>query len=228
MLKAPDLQMRMPFWDAAWRRRTAAGFQARGDSPLSKIIGAMDDVAILNERPSATEVTCTIDYWNWNKFFALNVQAVCDSNYMLTWMSCRTSGSAHDSTALAVSDVGRLLSERRSPLTMTLIAEGLCIAADEAYADSEVLAVAWPGGRGGDIWRDGYHFYQSSARIQIEQAFGQLARRWGILWRPPLTFLLSDRSLSRSFFRCTVFAKRMMPCRCQLLWIRPMRELGWT
>lgn len=39
------------------------------------------------------------------------------------------------------------------------------------------------GGEGGGIWRDRYSFHQSSARIHIEQAFGQLMWRWGTLWR---------------------------------------------
>jgi len=184
MLLAPELQMRMPLWNAAWRRETALGFQARGDNPLINIIGALDGIAIRQEMPAYTEVACPKDYWNRKGFFALNVQAVCDYNYEFLWMSCRTPGSNHDATALACSDLGQLLKNRTHPVILQLIAEGLCIAADDAYGDCELLATPWPGGGRGDEWRDAYNFYQSSARMHIEQAFGQLVGRWGIFWRP--------------------------------------------
>lgn len=154
MLCAPDPQMRMPLWNAAWRQRSATGFQQRADSPLKKVIGAMDGIAIRQEHLTTFEVSCPRDYCNLEGFFSLNVQAVCHSNYQFMWMSCRTPGSAHDSTALAVSDLRRLLSERTNPVITALLAESLCIAADEAYADSDLLAVPWPGGGGGDMWRD--------------------------------------------------------------------------
>jgi len=31
---------------------------------------------------------------------------------------------------------------------------------------------------------DDYNFYQSSARMTVECAFGMLIRKWGLLWRP--------------------------------------------
>lgn len=34
------------------------------------------------------------------------------------------------------------------------------------------------------MWRDAFNFFQSSARILIEQAFVHLVRRWGIFGRP--------------------------------------------
>lgn len=183
-LSAPELQMEMPLWEADWRRRAAAGFQKRGNSPLNNIIGALDGIAIAQEQPSIADVACPKDHWCRKGFFALNVQAICDSNYEFLWMSCRTPGSSHDSAALACSDFGQFLNNSSLPLIQMLIAEGLCIAADEAYGDCELLAVPWPGGGGGNTWRDSYNFHQSSARIHIEQAFGQLVWRWGIFWRP--------------------------------------------
>ena len=184
MLLAPGLQMQMPLWNADWRRKTAAGFQARGDNPLTKIIGALDGIAIRQEMPSYTEVICPRGYWNRKGFFPLNVQAICDHNYEFLWMSCRTPGSTHDATALACSDLGQHLKDPTHAVLQQVIAECLCIAADEAYGDSELLATPWPGGGRGDEWRDAYNFYQSSARMHIEQAFGQLVWRWGIPWRP--------------------------------------------
>jgi len=184
VLDTPDLQMSMPVWDQAWRQRTTAGFQRRSDSPLNNVIGALDGIVVRQERPTAAEVACPKDYWSRKGFFALNVQAICDSNYEFLWMSCKAPGSSHDSSALACSDLGQQLRAPCSPLVALMIREGLCITADEAYRDSEVMAVPWAGGGGGDQWRDAYNFYQSSARIHIEQAFGQLVWRWGILWKP--------------------------------------------
>jgi len=55
-------------------------------------------------------------------------------------MSCRTPGSTHDAAALACSDLGQHLKDPTHDLLQQVIAEGLCIAADEAYGDSELLA----------------------------------------------------------------------------------------
>jgi len=45
------------------------------------------------------------------------------------------------------------------------------------------MAVPWAGGGAGEQWRDAYNFYQSSARMHIEKAFGQLVWRWGTFWK---------------------------------------------
>jgi len=160
MLLAPGVQMRIPHWNADWRRKTAAGFQARVDNPLINVIGSLDGIDIRQEMPSYTEVICLKDYWNRKGFFALNFQAICDHNYEFVCMSWRTLSSTH------------------------VIAEALYIAAEEAYGDRELLATPWPREGRGDEWRDAYSFYQWSARMHIEQALGQLVWRWGILWRP--------------------------------------------
>jgi len=70
--------MRMPLWDAEWRRQTAAGFQARGFNPLNNIIGDLHGIDIRQYTPSCKQVTSPADYWNRNGFFAMNLQAVCD------------------------------------------------------------------------------------------------------------------------------------------------------
>ena len=150
VLGTPDLQMSMPVWDAAWRQRTSAGFQHRSDSPVTNVIGALDGIVVRQDRPTATEVTCPKDYWSREGFFALNVQAICDSNYEFLWMSCKAPGSSHDSSALACSDLGQELRAPCSPLVALMLREGLCITAEEAYRDSEVFCcpVAWARGSG--------------------------------------------------------------------------------
>ena len=80
VLGTPDLQMSIPAWDQAWRQRTTAGFQRRSDSPLNHVIGALDGIFLRQERPTAAKVAYPQDYWSHTGFFALNVQAKCDSD----------------------------------------------------------------------------------------------------------------------------------------------------
>jgi len=97
--------------------------------------------------------------------------------------------------------------DRGSALARSMTRDGHCIAADEAYAARELLAVPWPGGGRGDRWRDAYNFFLSSMRIHIEQAFGMLLWRWGVFWRP-LRVLFSKRpSLIRACFRLQNFCR---------------------
>lgn len=62
VLRAPELKLRMPLWDAAGRSRTAAGFESRWNIPLDNIIGALGDVAVRLEQPSVSDITCPKDY----------------------------------------------------------------------------------------------------------------------------------------------------------------------
>jgi hypothetical protein len=54
---------------------------------------------------------------------------------------------------------------------------------DDAYAAGAQMVVPYPGAHTFQDSYDNFNFYQSSTRINIECAFGQLVRRWGILWK---------------------------------------------
>jgi len=162
----------------------AAGFQSRRNSPFGNVCGALDGIAVEQEKPLATDVPCVADYYSRKGFYALNTEAICDSENKFRWMACTSPGATHDSTAFSVTSLGRQLSDRDSVLTRDMTRDGHSIAADEAYAASEALAVLWSGGGRGDRWRDAYNFYLSSLRIHIEKAFGMLPWRWGVFWRP--------------------------------------------
>jgi len=59
------------------------------------------------------------------------------------------------------------------------------IAGDDAYECTEHIITPIPKRRAPVGSReDAFNFYQSSLRMHIEQAFGVLVARWGILWTP--------------------------------------------
>jgi hypothetical protein len=60
---------------------------------------------------------------------------------------------------------------------------GRFINGDDAYACSEQVVTPYPG-KNQSADRDGFNFWQSRVRIEIECAFGLLHARWGVLWRP--------------------------------------------
>jgi hypothetical protein len=54
---------------------------------------------------------------------------------------------------------------------------------DDAYCADTQMVVPYPGNHMFQSSHDNFNYYQSSTRINIECAFGQLVRRWGIFWR---------------------------------------------
>ena len=84
-------------------------------------------------------------------------------------------GSTHDATGWAVSGIGRTIADEG-------IAGNYYIVADDAYPNGEYILTPFPGDDLPDF-KDNFNFFQSKARINIECAFGMLARRWCILWR---------------------------------------------
>jgi len=171
------------------------------------VIGALDGVAFRQEQPLAADVQCVADNYSWKGFNESNTQAVCDADYKLRWMSCMSLGACHDSTAFSSTRLGQILLDSTLEPTAALINAGHCLVADKACAESEVLAVPWPGSGRGDQWKDSYNFYQSSSSIHIEQAFGMLSWRCGVFWRPLRVSFAKRPSLVRACLRLHNFCR---------------------
>ena len=82
-------------------------------------------------------------------------------------------GSTHDSLAFDVSHMSRYIVEGNNPI-------GIWISADEAYTGGEIILVPFRG-QILTLYLDGFNFFHSSHGVHIEQAFGQLVRKWKIL-----------------------------------------------
>lgn len=172
------LQIRFPYDDERWLSESSYKFSRHGRSPLTGCCAAIDGIAIKIAEPSANDVPNPSTYYNRKGFFALNIQAVCDASYRFLYVSALTPGSTHDSTAFAMSALSQVLNGDQNGLL-----NGFWVAADEAYVSSHQVVCPWPGRRL-SAEEDCFNYWQSSARIHIEQAFGMLVGRWGILWKP--------------------------------------------
>lgn len=174
-----SLKLRFPMEDEAELEKIAAGFRRRwrGVSPFRDTVGALDGIIIQILRPDTRgrfKCANSQSFFTRKMVFAYNVQAMCDSDYRFTFCDVQCPGSAHDSTAFAMSPLGHLLHHLPYPYY---------ILGDEAYGtDNQLLTPI--SGRNLSPEQDAYNYFQSSGRIHIEQAFGQLTSRWGILWRP--------------------------------------------
>ena len=177
------LQINFPYRDVTWIRRVADGFSREGRSALNMCCGALDGLAVKISEPAGWEVANSSTYYSRKDFFAINTQAMCDSKYRLKFVSCRSPGSTNGSTAFAISNLSRLLEKDKDGRL-----RGFWIAADDGYMCMKRLLTPCPG-RSLSISKDCSNYWQSSARIYIEQAFGILVSRWGVFWRPLLCTL---------------------------------------
>jgi DDE superfamily endonuclease len=114
-------------------------------------------------------------------FYALPIQARVDAKYKFRFMSRKVVGSTHDILAWSVSGLSKALAGGS-------MIPGYWIAADAAYSCTEYMLTPYSKSQlvqeGFQSSRSAFNFYQSSHRVHVEQAFGLLVRRLGILWRP--------------------------------------------
>ena len=160
--------------------RASEGFGRRTNGVLDGCVGALDGWAPRLQRPRVTaDCPNPSDYYSRKGFYTLNVQAMCDANRRFVFVSMVSCGAVHDSTAFALSRLSTLLEEGKLP-------EPYWIAGDQAYPLSDSLLTPFGRPRRGpmDPASDAFNFFQSSARMNIECAFGMLVQRFGVFWRP--------------------------------------------
>ena len=161
----------------------AEPFSYASNGSFNGIIGALDGLAIRIRCPWESEVPDPGNYFCRKGFFALNVQAICDRFKKFLWCYPSNKGSTHDSVAFTNSRLYSLLTDKADLLEQ----QGYYIVGDSAYNLTPFLLTPYST----DEVRhdptntyDTFNFFLSSSRIFIECAFGELVRRWGILWKP--------------------------------------------
>jgi hypothetical protein len=127
------------FSDVAYMEKIEKSFAARSGFVYRGCVGALDGIALRIKRPTNRESGGNpTTYYNRKGFYAVNLQAVCDSAKRFLYMDISCPGSTHDSTAWGVTSCARLL--ERGELD-----ERFFIAGDEAYKSGSAMVTPWPG-----------------------------------------------------------------------------------
>ena len=104
-------------------------------SPLDGCVGSLDGICMKIKKPD--EESIPTSFFCRKGYYAIPVQAVCDSKYMFTYASGLCGGATNDALAIAVSGF------------MEEVEEGLLgvlfwVAGDDAYQVSEYIIVPFP------------------------------------------------------------------------------------
>jgi DDE superfamily endonuclease len=147
-------------------------------NPLYGCIGAVDGLCIEIQKP-LNEFGPRAFYCR-KGMYAIPAHALVDANYRFLYLSAKCAGSTPDGIAWEYSSLGMRL--RRTPLPAWF-----WIAGDAAYPCRNGVITPWTAGKllhdEFGVSRDAFNFFHSSLRMHVEQAFGMLVQRFGILWR---------------------------------------------
>jgi hypothetical protein len=131
-------------------------------------IGALDGIAIRIYRPFFSDVTDPGNFFSRKGFFALNVQAICDSSKRFLWVSTGHQGSTHDSVAFADTK----LIDELSSMAEWLRSKQFFLVGDSAYSLASWIMTPFPDASVVGGFHDSFNFWLSNSRIRIECSFG--------------------------------------------------------
>lgn len=94
------------------------------------------------------------------------MQGICDADYRMIAWTLNCPGGQNDRTAFKFSGFGDLLDD---------LPPGFYIVGDAAYPPSDRVLVPYPGASL-SCSQDAFNFWQSQARMAIEQTFGIMVR----------------------------------------------------
>lgn len=155
-------------------------FSSRSSGVFAGVIGAIDGLAIRIRCPSlqVDGIEDCGNYYCRKGFYALNLQAICDSHKRIIWLSSGHKGSVHDSAAFAETMLFDLLKSKADFLHQNR----LFLIGDSAYNLSSYMLTPYDNAESHSM-EDDFNFFHSSCRINIECSFGEVVMRWGIFWR---------------------------------------------
>lgn len=131
-------------------------------------IGAIDGCLIPQKNPGSSVENAGRYYCARKEKYSILLMAMCDADRRFLWFDMSCTPTTHDSLAWLTTELGQRFERGELPSPFFVLG-------DSAFTCT--LNMISPGKD------DDFNFEQSSLRINIECAFGQLIRRWGILWK---------------------------------------------
>jgi hypothetical protein len=163
------------------QREIAKEFENRSVAGFTNCGGCIDGMLVWIEKPTDSE--CARVKVDSGKFYCgrkgkygLNMQGVCDARRRFLDISLRNPASASDYLSFITSDLKHDLA------TIGFLAANICLFGDNAYVNSDFMAVPYLNTQSG--FKDDYNFFHSQVRINVECSFGILVNRWRILKSP--------------------------------------------
>lgn len=132
-------------------------------------IAALDGCHFPQANPGVAVPNAQDYYVSRKGMYALLSVAACDAYYRFVLFEVRSEPNTADSLAWEMTDIGQWAKNGG-------IAWPYFIGADAAYVQADHMVIP--------SFDDDFNYEQSRMRMFIEQAFGILINRWGILWRP--------------------------------------------
>ena len=139
-------------------------------------VSAIDGWLCRIKTPAITQTGNVKAYFSGHyKAPGINVQAACmhilDSNMYLV-------------SVLVQHQIGLLIQYLIYLLTFEGLSDEYFAIGDCAYIASESMLVPYQGSQKDNTYKDSFNFHLSQCRIRIEQAFGLMTTKWGILQKP--------------------------------------------
>lgn len=159
----------------------AEGFYTRWNFP--NCIGAIDGKLVRIQRP----VRAGGSYFNYKKYFSVNMMAVVDAYGRFLYVAVGAQGSANDAAVYNVSSFAELVADNSNPLNIPPTAKlpgtdtttPMVFVADEAYPLRPYIMKPFSS-RGLSASERIFNYRLSRARRTVENAFGMLANRFRI------------------------------------------------
>ena len=172
--------------------KVSVGFSQRSNGVLKGAIGAIDGwlVKITCPYESRDGIRNPSTFFSRKGFYALNVQCMVDDKKRVLWASFSNKGSMHDSNCFRSTS---LYTDVLKKIQDKLFEGSFFILGDSAYAIESFIIPPYDNAKSQSA-EDNFSLFHSSARITVECAFGEMARRWGIFGRQ-LTILSSTHVL---------------------------------
>lgn len=129
-------------------------------------------------------------YYNYKSSHSIVLLAICNANYMFTFVDIGAYGRRSDGGIFRSSLMGQKFHNKKMnlPEPQAILADEIplpyVIVGDEAFPLSEYLLRPYPGRGGLSQERKIYNYRLSRARRMIESSFGILCSQWRILRRP--------------------------------------------
>jgi len=164
--------------DAKLSEMAASYTEVAGHNAFHGAVAAGDGILFKITAPKESETRRIRPglYFSRKGFYAFPMIAFCDARCRFVSTNMLMPGSANDSGHYSCTQFSANIRDGRLDPKYFVLLDGAF-----AYSDQELTP--W-NQKGLTPIRDAYNYHFSALRVKIEQAFGQLVRRWGIFWRP--------------------------------------------